>query len=205
MNGRRNFLNNAIAALFLAGTIGTVTASETTQTYREIVSSVFASVDGKKLIAVTDKYHYIFDIPAPISAALTGSFHDFLQATFSKFRVDPSGHIVGKIVLTLIPPSDEVLNDALNAGFNKKNNLAEFETVLSGERYRVGSNLPSLNQYRLKKSYEIEVSSQQSYEDAHITPLTIVGGVLAVAGVAIFALGLIVICTLSGNLKNCHE
>ncbi len=202
---RREFSKQLLTLLAIAGISDFAFPAIEAQTYKEEISSVLISADSKKLVVMTNGFHYIFNTPSTIVQALKGKFHEYLQANFSNFHVAKSGKIAGKVALQLSATApNDALEDAINAGFIKTPDGAIFNTAIEGVRYRPGA-VPTLEKYKLNKTYEIEVTSEQPGDKARITPLQIVGGALAVAGVALFALVIIGNCAVTGKLSNCHE
>lgn len=202
---RREFSKKIFALLAITGTSNFAFSAIGIQTYKEYISSTLISADGKKLVVITSGFHYVFNTTPTIVQALKGRFHEYLQARFSNFHVAASGKILGKVSLQLPATApDDALEDAINAGFIRTPDGAIFNTPLEGERYKPGE-IQTLEKHKLNQTYEIEVTSEQSAEKASITPLQVVGGVLAVAGIALFALVLIANCAMTGKLNNCHE
>lgn len=201
---RRKFTEGIVSVLVMVYTSGCNVPVVPEQTYREVVSSILISADGKKLVVVTSRFHYIFDTSPAMIKALQGKYHEFLSAKFSGFHVSRNGKINGSISLSLSGAPDNVVAGALAVGFSKTVNGTIFNTVLNGFRYNAGV-IPSLKKYQLNRTYEIEVSSELVDEEARITPVTVLGGGLVVAGIALFAVAIIVNCAVTGNLKNCHE
>jgi hypothetical protein len=203
---RREFSKWMFALLSIASISACTFPVVRNSIYMETVSSVLISADGTKLVVITNRFHYIFNIQPTFAQAIKGNFHEFLQATFSDFHVDPNGKITGHVTLILSMAPSEAMEEAINAGFSKTKtpNSAILETALNGERYSPGA-IKISNKYRLNRTYNIQITSEQPDDKVTITPLTLVGGVLAVAGVTLFALTLITICAVTGNLNNCHE
>lgn len=203
---RREFSKGIFALLSLASISACTIPVVRESIYIETVSSVLISADGTKLVVITNGYHYIFNIQPTFAQAIKGKFHKFLQATFSDFHVDPNGKITGHVTLVLSMAPSEAMEEAINAGFikTKTPNSAILETTLDGERYSPGA-IQIANKYQLNRTYRIQVTSEQPDDKVTITPITLVGGVLAIAGVTLFALVLITNCAVTGTLNNCHE
>lgn len=202
---RREFSRQMLALLVSMGIVGCTSSAIRRESYKESVSSVLISADGKSLVVMTQNFHYIFKTTPTLVQALKGSFHEFLVARFSDFRVVASGGITGNVSLGLLASApDDAVEDAVKAGFSRTPKGALFVSRLEGMRYQPGEIQP-LETYKLNQSYEIEVLSEQRVETVTMTPVHLIGGVLAVAGVALFALTTVTRCTATGNLKNCHE
>jgi hypothetical protein len=167
----------AVQATRISGTISGHTKPES----KETVSSVLTNVDESQLVVMTDHFHYIFDLPAPLLAALKGSFHPYVQAAFSKFHVDIPGATSGTVTLSVTSAPDEALASAIAAGFTKTPDGAVFVTTLHGFRYYAGD-VHATAQYKLNKPYEIEVEDAlQNYKKP--SPIMMAAGYLTFYGI----------------------
>jgi hypothetical protein len=200
---RRRFIEQSSWWLAMAGSVA---QGATTETYKEVISSVLITENGKKLVVTTSQYHYIFDAPPALVRTLKEKFHPYVTATFSDFHVSSSGKTVGTTTLAIANAPHEALEEAIAAGFVRSADGAAFTTSLNGQRYRAGGVKPTA-QYKLNNSYEINVVSEQSESRTRITPIQVVGGVLVLAGVALFALMVFGSCAVHGTLGTsaCHE
>jgi len=86
---------------------------------KETISSVLITTDEKRLVAMTSRYHYVFDIPPPLLAAIKGSFHPYVRAEFSEFHVDMVGTASGTVSLTVSSAPDDAVASAIEAGFTR--------------------------------------------------------------------------------------
>lgn len=156
-------------------------AAHTKKTSKETVSSVLISTDGARLVVMTSHFHYIFEIPAPVLAALKGSFHPYVRAEFSVFRVDMYGNASGSVSLSVSSAPDNALADALTAGFTKTADGAVFATTLQGHRFAAGNVQPTA-QYKLNKTYEIQVEDDLvNYSKP--SPIMMAAGYLTIYGI----------------------
>lgn len=122
----------------------------------EIVSGLLISEDGKTLVVVTNRFHFIFDVPSPVVQAIMGTFHRYVQASFSKINFENRDSVSGTISLLVLKAPAEAVEAAATAGFTKTSNGAVFTTTLHGDVYGAADVvLPA--QYKLNKAYEIEV------------------------------------------------
>jgi hypothetical protein len=156
-------------------------------------------------MAGVNGFHYIFDSPPVLTKTLQGSFHPYVTGSLSTFHVAPNGVTTGTMTLTMVPsaPANEV-DAAVRAGFIRSTDGVTFTAVLRGERYASRASQAG-PEYVLNKAYDIDVISEQSANDARVTPITIVGGALALVGVPLFAIALLFSCAVQGTLSNCHE
>lgn len=163
-----------------ANTLRTSTVN-TKRASKETVSSVLISADGARLVVMTSHFHYIFEIPAPVLAALKGSFHSYVRAEFSVFHVDMYGNASGSVSLLVSSAPDSVMADALTAGFTKTADGAVFATTLQGHRFAAGNVQPT-PQYKLNKTYEIQVEDDLvNYSKP--SPIMMAAGYLTIYGI----------------------
>jgi hypothetical protein len=168
------------AAASLSGCVSTPDAPTTNET----VSAVLVSEDGRKLVVMTPSYHYIFELPATLLTTLKSDFHPYVEATFSRFRVNSKGRVRGSVNLTVAETHPEAVAAAIAAGFVGNSRGAMFKTTLLGERYKAG-NIQPTQQYQLNKSYVIAVEGNG---DAGLTPVGVVGGTLILSAVVLYLL-----------------
>ena len=105
MIDRRGFAQQLFCSLALVR----VAHGAARETYSEVVSSVLITKDGKKLVVMTDRFHYTFDASPALLRTLKGSFHQYVTARFSDFHVSPNGRIIGLTTLTVAEAPDEAL------------------------------------------------------------------------------------------------
>jgi len=200
---RREFIGHSALSLTFAGVSSCVTSDEW-RTYHESVSSVLISSDDSKLVVMTPRYHYIFDATPSVIRTLKGTFHPYVKATFGGFRVFKTGSTLGTVTLILSNAPTEAVGEAVAAGFEPDPKGAELVVSVQGQRYRAGSVKPA-SPYSLNKSYDIEVTSEQSEAHLSETPIKLVGGGLVLGYVVLLPASVLAGCTMSGSLRNCHE
>jgi hypothetical protein len=187
---RRILAKQAISVLATAGISGcaaiTDIAEERPKKYLESVSSVLISEDGKKLVVMSEEFHYIFDAPPVLVLTLKGELHPYLLAEISPFRVGLDGRTVGRVALKLSDVPDEILEDAISKGFTRTEEGAKYDTLLEGKRYGANAVQP-LPSYRLNKTYAVAVEVAQGAKVVK-TPIYIAKGALVIAGVAVVLL-----------------
>jgi hypothetical protein len=134
-----------------------------------------------QLVVMTSHFHYVFELPGPLLAALKGSFHPYVHATFSAFHVDIPGTASGTVSLSVASAPDDALAAATAAGFTKTPDGAVFDTTLHGHRYTAGDVQPTA-QFRLNRPYEIEVEDDlQNYKKP--SPIVMAAGYLTIGGI----------------------
>jgi hypothetical protein len=177
---RRKYLQASLG--WIAGmAITSCATGKHTRNEKEIVSGVLITADGTQLVVMTSRFHYIFNIPAPLLAALKGPFHPYVQATFSRFYVDINGTTSGTVSLSVSSSPDDALASAIAAGFTKTPGGAVFSTPLHGVRYGAG-NVHATAQYKLNKTYEIQVDDEQQYYLKQ-SPIKMAAGYLAIGAI----------------------
>jgi hypothetical protein len=123
--------------------------------YTETVDHILMTVDGRKLVFVGPKYHYVFDAPehlqkilnSPLLAKMTAEFDD-------RFNVDVDSNVKGWITLKIKNPSQDDLVLMAACEFS----AAGIKTILlQGIRYSAGDfKMPSRIQ-PLNESYQVTV------------------------------------------------
>jgi len=96
---RRQFFQYSFAGIAVTTGGSCATAKRHKVTSKETISSVLSTADGTGLIVVTGRFHYIFNMPSPMLAALKGPFHPYVRAKFSRFYVDMWGATHGTVIL----------------------------------------------------------------------------------------------------------
>jgi hypothetical protein len=200
---RREFIGHSALGLVVTGVSGCATTDEW-KSYHEAVSSVLISSDEHKLVVMTAHYHYIFDAAPGLVGTLKGTFHPYVKATFGGFRVFKSGRTLGTVTLILSNAPGEAVDEAVAAGFERDPKGAELVASVEGQRYRAGV-VKTTSPYSLNKSYDIEVSSEQSQAHLSETPIKVVGGALVLGYVVLLPATVLAGCAMSGSLHNCHE
>jgi len=165
-------------------------------TYQETVRSFQVSTDGKKLVVLGEKYHYIFDLSPTLKTTLDSPFRSSLRASFGFFNVDADNKITGRYHLHLPRTATETeKQQALAAGFKPVKRTGEHfvSEEISGTRYSAKYFKLPENSAQFAKTYSISVRQP---EDASgtigkilMTPVTLVAdGALTVGAVALAAI-----------------
>jgi hypothetical protein len=162
--------------------------------YAEEVTSVLMTEDGKKLVFIGDKYHYIFDAPVGLLYSLSSSFRKSLFASFKEFRVDINDRITGNVTISLDESASQEDKDAaIESGFDQRPASPVLEFSLQGKRYYAGGVATDRVGYKLNYNYKVGVLEERSsLEKAALTamtPITVAAdGVLILVGVPLVVL-----------------
>ncbi|KNY09581.1 hypothetical protein AKG08_14110 [Achromobacter piechaudii] len=173
-----------------------------TRTYTEDVSTLMVSSDSKTFAVLGPRYHYLFDMPAPMAQALSSDFRSRLTAVVLRdFNVGADGYTWGLVRLQLSP--DATARDraqALAMHFQTtKDGLVYYTHHLKGKRYVARPGTPSAAQAgaatstTLDQTYRVTVQDSQASADAMklLSPVAFVAGtgfVVANPAVVLFAL-----------------
>jgi hypothetical protein len=191
---RRVFL--ILTALLSLGMTGCVTTAlyekiREDASYTEEVTSVMISEDGKKLVFIGYRYHYVFDVPVGLSLSLQSSFRKSLYTLFRDFKVDNNNHITGNIIFDG-SASQEGKKEAIELGYNKRSSgTPALEISLQGKRYRSGDVATDRVEYKLNcHPYNVPVLEEGSFLEktalTALTPITVLAdGVIVIAGVTL--------------------
>lgn len=188
--------------------------------YSEHITSIFISADQRKLIVITERYHYIFDAPQAIVSTLQSQLSSAVQANFyhennngffsdteisrrrHDFYVDSSGNVEGDYTLRLIPPaSSELVSEAKRLGYQFNVDSMNCWTQsgrLAGKRYSSGGIRASVLEHKLKKPIDLFIEAEQSTSNkilkAPLTPITVAAdGALVLISIPLIPLALLVV------------
>jgi hypothetical protein len=168
-------MNNLRRKLILVGGIAAIPMSSGCLTaammsggdhenYVEKVGSVLISADGKTLAIIGKEYHYLFDAPQAIKAALDPDLREVVNASFQTFSVDLAQHITGGYTLNITQNATTAQKEkAIAAGFTPlpAGNL-KFTGTLSGTRYAANGIQAENTAQKLRQDYTINVSAEKS-------------------------------------------
>lgn len=130
--------------------------------YEETLKAFLITQDGKKLVVLGERYHYIFDLPPALYKVMTSSYRPKLHTEFRDF-VAQGDKISGRYKLELkrkdAPPNSDVRAQALADGFKDDNRFTESGTI-SGTRYMPrpldGATIPQA----FNAAYEVHVTEK---------------------------------------------
>ena len=141
---RRRFLALSIGAAsgLVAGchNFGSITDSWLADSnYEETLTAFLITQDGKKLVVIGKRYHYIFDLPPQLHTVMTAPYRPKLHTVFDGF-VAQGDKISGRYTMMLskkdAPAGSDTRERALADGFQDDdyNRFAESGSI-SGTRY----------------------------------------------------------------------
>ncbi|KER72701.1 MULTISPECIES: hypothetical protein [Burkholderia] len=134
---RRRLLAAGVAAssLALSGCFTRALYENHDEPYVEHVSAFMITKDGKKLVVLGERYHYIFDLPDKLRPVLAASYRKSLHTSFISFRADGSD-VTGQYdtVLSKDAPDDE-RQAATADGFRNWRDRLELDGNVVGKRY----------------------------------------------------------------------
>lgn len=196
----------ASAATLLSGCVTQALLSD--PSYSEMVSSILFSADGKSIVILGEKHHYILESHDIIKASIGSDIHSALEASFNDFTVDAANHITGSLTLTINKTaSDAIKQSAIGLGYTlRKDGSVQYYSTISGMRYSANGIAPVLERQKLNKPYEISITEPQGeFEHAAkllVSPVTIaLDGALMIAGAALLVVGGSVACAISCGKK----
>ena len=153
--------------------------------YRERVSSVLITKDGKTLVVVGKDHHYIFDAPPAIVRTLTSDYQKYVVASFGEFSVDGSQKIEGRYALQIGDGApDEAKMSAWQSGFYRDpQGRVRADGVLAGKRYSAGDVKVETSTRALNREYFVDVRAPKSGVGgpagmAPLTPIVALGTAL---------------------------
>ncbi|WP_321788125.1 hypothetical protein [Burkholderia pyrrocinia] len=103
--------------------------------YSENVSGFMITEDGKKLVVLGTRYHYIFDLPAQLRPVLLSGYRKSLRTTFAGFHAS-GGSVTGHYRIVLPKDaSDDDRRAAAADGFTAEQAGLVLEGDIDGKRY----------------------------------------------------------------------
>ncbi|WP_105131901.1 hypothetical protein [Burkholderia sp. BE12] len=195
MNGsitRRRMLAACIAAssLTLSGCFTPALYENRDEAYIEHVSAFLITKDGKKLVVLGERYHYIFDLPDKLRPVLAASYRTSLHTSFSSFHADGSD-VTGDYDTVLSKDASADARQAATAdGFTASRDRIELDGKLVGKRYSTeGFTLkPDGTAQPFNERYTVGISEAPSAFAKGLrilaTPVTVAAdGVLVLGGI----------------------
>ena len=165
--------------------------------YTEHISSFMITADGRKLVVLGERYHYIFDMPDKLLPVLKSGYRKTLNSSFYSFHVNDSA-VTGRYDLTLpksasVGDKQQAIADGFEAG--SFGDLG-FSGEIQGTRYSAADFEQKLTAQPLNKNYTVEVTETLSPVDKGVrmlaTPVTVAAdGVLMLGGVLLLPVVLI--------------
>lgn len=165
------------------------------KSYNENISKIYLSGDDKKLIVISNEYHYIFGIPKALVATLKTSLHEFVTGTLGEMSVDGNNKTsinVGLLLKKDVPEAEQKI--ALDSGFTRTGSdkkTISFNQHVKGVRYSSGGAKPPTDSVELNKNYTVHVTAKlskgQKAGKLLLTPLTITADGAVILGTILAA------------------
>ncbi|MBY4865507.1 5-formyltetrahydrofolate cyclo-ligase [Burkholderia sp. Bp9017] len=166
--------------------------------YRETLSAFLISADGKKLVVLGTRYHYIFDVPPALAVNLTAPYRPKLYTDFDDFETH-GDTITGRYVLQLsredAPAGSELRERALADGFKDRGYELTESGTISGKRYQPNDVTPSSIPQAFNHAYNVKVIERPSVlgqgAKLALSPITMAAdGAIGLLGLALFPIAL---------------
>lgn len=166
--------------------------------YDETLSTFLMTADGKQLVVLGTKYHYIFDLPPSLATVFKAPYRPKLQTAFLDFEAHGE-RITGRYAMRLpyadAPDGSEMRERALADGFKKESGYLEEDGTISGKRYLPNEVTPSSVPQAFNRPYQVTVTEKLSAvgkgAKLALSPITMAAdGVLGLLGVALFPFAL---------------
>jgi hypothetical protein len=164
------------------------------ETYKERVSSVLISQDGKTLAVIGKDHHYLFEAPPVIARTLTSDYQKFTSAEFGTFSVavvwDGSEAIMGVYSLRIdSSATEQAKTSAKSLGFAEDaEGRLSIKGVLYGIRYGAGNVQIESRAHPLTREYFVEVSAPRPADRTFkvlLTPLAVLADGVIVMGMIV--------------------
>ena len=158
-----------------------------TPSYTEKLSSLYMTEDGDSFVIFTDKYHYIFNMPATLSTSLNSDYARILSARFNEFHAAKDSSISGEVEL-MLPVStatQQQLNSASNNNFTQTHKYWLTNKInLHGMRYQSDGVNPALSEQQLNGNYIIKITEERTVGGYLLiipkTPISIIQDVMQI-------------------------
>lgn len=164
--------------------------------YFEEIKGILISSDKKNFVVVGSIYHYIFEAPTTVLAALDPSLHPVIDAAeFRSFKVDNQNKIQGQLILQTKPNASATERSlARQSGFLDHGSKMKAEIELHGERYR-SNNEASLPLQELHKKYSVYIKEEPTKALTALkvaaTPITLAAdGVMFIGSIVLLPIAL---------------
>jgi hypothetical protein len=197
----RKLLSKLIASSFVlvAAMLGTgcTISMFSNYSYNENISSILISQDKKKIVVISEKFHYIFDAPPTLINTLESPIHSKITASFDSFKVTKDNAITGTIQLHPTgETSDAERAIAKELGFyfyNKNYKQGNFNWMgyIKGTRYSAKEfTMPTTTYYKLSKPYVVRIEAERTTIEkwlrAPLTPITVaLDGAIALGAIVL--------------------
>jgi hypothetical protein len=160
--------------------------------YNEKVSSVLMSSDGKKIVVLSNNFHYIFDAPADLVKLLNSPLKKNVSANFGGFHVDGNNNINGQLnIVTDKNSSEDDKKEAIAIGFKPRPGDEPILGLnLRGNRYSADKFPNYADSHKLNREYSVFIVAKQSNMEklakAPLTPITVaIDGTLILSAIVL--------------------
>jgi hypothetical protein len=182
--------------------------------YHETIKNFLISKDGRKIVFLGEKYHYVFDDKdAEIRDLLLWEGRDILEISRFNFEITSLDKVRGKILVSTlkdhIQASEDYIKFLKTSGFKsiKRNDSGyQKELYLTGIRYLPKPNTSYDVNSSLNQEYKVTIANNDLYDRSKkiaLTPITVVGDTaifaLGVTAVILFVPALVVCSSVSEN------
>lgn len=169
------------------------------KSYVETFSAMYITQDGRQIVILGPRYHYVFQAPVELVRLVQSELHPDLQANFDDFVVAADQTISGRydLRLSLQKDRDTPERGALAQSMGMAPRVRGEWTIsgtLKGQRYAAReSSQASDAMTPLNRSYTVTIQEQPSAGEAMrriaLTPVTLAAdGVLMIASVILLPL-----------------
>ncbi|WP_227789492.1 MULTISPECIES: 5-formyltetrahydrofolate cyclo-ligase [unclassified Burkholderia] len=166
--------------------------------YDETLSTFLITSDGKQLVVLGKRYHYIFEMPPGLATVLTAPYRPKLRTAFDDFdaRGDTiTGHYTMRLSHSDAPVGSDIRNRAVADGFKENSGHLESEGTISGKRYLPNDVTPSAVPQAFNHEYGVTVTEKLSAvgkgAKLALSPIAMAAdGALGLLGIALFPIAL---------------
>ncbi|KER71938.1 MULTISPECIES: hypothetical protein [Burkholderia] len=166
--------------------------------YDETLSTFLITADGKQLVVLGQKYHYIFEMPPGLATVLTAPYRPKIHTAFNDFETHGDA-ITGRYTMRLdypdAPTGSDVRERALADGFKKDHGYLTSEGTISGKRYLPNDVTPSSVPQAFNRPYHVTVTDKLTAvghgAKLALSPIAMAAdGALGLLGLALFPIAL---------------
>lgn len=166
--------------------------------YDETLSTFLITADGKQLVVLGTKYHYIFEMPPSLATVLKAPYRPKLRTAFYEFEAHGdriTGSYSTRLSYADAPKGSEMRERALADGFKEASGSLEEEGTISGKRYLPNEVTPSSVPQAFNRPYQVTVTEKLSAvghgAKLALSPITMAAdGALGLLGLALFPIAL---------------
>ena len=175
--------------------------------YSERVSAFMMTEDGKKLVVLGTRYHYIFDLPARLRPVLLSGYRKSVRTTFADFHAS-GGSVTGHYRIVLPKDASDDDRQAASAdGFASEPTGLVLEGDIDGKRYSTEGFVQKDNAAAqpFNRPYSVYIVESPSVVGMGLrilaTPITVAAdGVLVLGGIVLVPFAAIAIQA-SGGIR----